>query len=205
VRLDILDLHQHVPDELLEAVHTVIYSAPLISEITELTQLNEQFAVKYGREYVIEIVLRGSPFLNNQVKYKLAVKQPDPQIVEHYLIGIIGPVEFEQHHHHHHHHQDSIPPPTNFGGNNGGMASFGPSFNPQPPIAPSFPNNNVQITFEPSAPLLGSSTNGLPPTSPITSNPPTDPNKPDQSTEKTSMDLDDLTARFEALRKKTHQ
>jgi hypothetical protein len=60
------------------------------------------------------------------VKYKLAVKQPPPQVVEQYLIGIVGPVEFEQlhhHHDHHDHHSDNPPPPSDFG-NFGGLFAF---------------------------------------------------------------------------------
>jgi len=92
-RLDLLESHEHCPDELLECLHTIIYCGGLISEITELSQINGQFARKYGSDYVSDILLNGSPFVNGQVKYKLTIKQPDHHFVEKYLLGIVGPVD----------------------------------------------------------------------------------------------------------------
>jgi len=247
-RLDMLEMHQHCPDELLEAVHTVIYCAPLISDIAELSKLNVQFSYKYGKETVEDIILRPSPFINQQVKYKLAVKQPDQCLVEQYLCSIMGPD-----HHHHMQPPPSVPP------DNCGNCGDGGNTERLPSYPPPYPGQNQ--TFTPSAPILGSSnlfppnmsvppnminqmpppnmTNQMPPPNMINQNPPPNiinqnpppnmtnqmppPNMTNQNpppTNQTSfpqppnnmppsgdknMDLDDLTARFEALKKKTNR
>jgi len=93
------------------------------------------------------------------------------------------------------------------------MSPFPPNYTSQPPTNSFFPN----VNSEPSAPTLGSSNLSvdtpiifpIPPnsTSPNTTgpSPPKSPTDKTEDEEKTSMDLDDLTARFEALKKKTHK
>jgi len=176
-RLDLLESHEHCPDELLECLHTIIYCGGLISEITELSQINGQFARKYGSDYVSDILLNGSPFVNGQVKYKLTIKQPDHHFVEKYLLGIVGPVDSK----HIHHHENN-----NLSGTSHNFEDNEPPSYLQPNGGSNIPPNYM-----------------MPPTNPEVSNQPKG-DKPNDSQQNTTMDLDDLTTRFEALKKKTH-
>jgi vacuolar protein sorting-associated protein IST1 len=229
MRIELIDISGGCPEDMLECVHTIIYASPLISEITELTKITEQLSLKYGQDVVRDIILKGSPFVNAQVQHKLAVRTPEAFLVQQYLVSLGVPSsdmpEFstppsspnhftggggvqnsETPSHHHHHHATQQP--------HNGFPPQVPQF-PSPPQTPQ-PNNLPTPQFPsppqtPGTPLHP----GAPYTAPYSppphqfSFPDAPPNmKPETGNtmtpeDKTAMDLDDLTARFEALKKRT--
>jgi len=71
-----------------------------MSEIVELQKLREQLILKLGQEYVIPIACHGSTHVNDLFRFKVAIKQPDPEVVYLYLTNLAGPLDSQHHHHH---------------------------------------------------------------------------------------------------------
>jgi len=95
-RLDVLEISQTCPDELLETVHTLIYASPIVSEqAQELLKVKEQLSLKLGKEYVDKIACHGITYVNPVLKFKLAIKQADHFEVMKCLSDIVGVEAFE--------------------------------------------------------------------------------------------------------------
>ncbi|KAF9940876.1 hypothetical protein BGZ67_006538 [Mortierella alpina] len=67
-----------------EAVNTIIYAAPR-SEVKELLLVRDQLAAKFGREFVTNAMENKDESVNPRIIQKLKVQTPDPYLVNRYL------------------------------------------------------------------------------------------------------------------------
>jgi len=124
-RLDLIEISDVCPNDIREAVDTLIYCAPLV-EIQELQKAKYQFALRWGTKdpsFIPSIEQGKSEFINTEIKARLAIKAPEPSVILQKLGEITGvsqqvpSVPFLETHHHF--------PPPNYGGNNGGFPANG--------------------------------------------------------------------------------
>jgi vacuolar protein sorting-associated protein IST1 len=87
IRLELLAMQPTLPEELKEAVHTVVYAAPRM-EVEELKEIAHQMGLKFGREWLEEHQF-GGMYVNKVVREKLEVSTPDPSLVQQYLDTIV--------------------------------------------------------------------------------------------------------------------
>ncbi|ORX90207.1 DUF292-domain-containing protein [Basidiobolus meristosporus CBS 931.73] len=73
---------------ILEAVHTIIYAGTRISEVKEFLSIRDQFAAKYGREFVLGALDNRDNTVNPRIIHKLQVHTPEPFLVNQYLLDI---------------------------------------------------------------------------------------------------------------------
>ncbi|KAK9721394.1 Vacuolar protein sorting-associated protein ist1 [Basidiobolus ranarum] len=73
---------------ILEAVHTIIYAGTRISEVKEFLSVRDQFAAKYGREFVVTALDNRDSTVNPRIIHKLQVHTPEPFLVNQYLLDI---------------------------------------------------------------------------------------------------------------------
>ncbi|KAG0242728.1 hypothetical protein BGW41_003624 [Actinomortierella wolfii] len=83
-RFGLLEQMKNCDPAILEAVNTVIYAAPR-SEVKELLVLRDQLAAKYGREFVNNALENKDESVNPRIIQKLKVQTPDPYLVNRYL------------------------------------------------------------------------------------------------------------------------
>lgn len=121
IRLELLAMQPTLPEELKEAVHTIVYAAPRM-EVEELKQIAHQMGLKYGREWLEEHQF-GSPHVNKVVREKLEVSTPDPSLVQQYLDTIVdfcGGLQRQKHEAHHANKGGNAGNPGNPGAGGGG-------------------------------------------------------------------------------------
>ncbi|KAK4613872.1 hypothetical protein CLAFUW4_09265 [Fulvia fulva] len=68
-----------------EAVKSIIYSAPKIEGVKELSIVRQLFAEKYGKEFTLQAVENTDGKVPERVTSRLAVKPPKKELVEAYL------------------------------------------------------------------------------------------------------------------------
>ncbi|KAK9766496.1 Vacuolar protein sorting-associated protein ist1 [Basidiobolus ranarum] len=73
---------------IIEAVHTIIYAGMRISEVKEFLAIRDQFAAKYGREFVVSALDNRDNTVNPRIIHKLQVHTPEPFLVNQYLSDI---------------------------------------------------------------------------------------------------------------------
>jgi len=83
-RLGPLEISKECPNDLKEAVCTIIYAAPRI-DIKELLVVRQQLLLKYGREFVMEATSNRDNCVNARVVHKLSVQMPETYVVFQYL------------------------------------------------------------------------------------------------------------------------
>jgi vacuolar protein sorting-associated protein IST1 len=71
-----------------EAVHSIIYAAPKISGVKELSQVRALLAEKYGKEFTLRAVENSDGKIPERVLKKLRVEPPSQELVEAYLSTI---------------------------------------------------------------------------------------------------------------------
>ncbi|KAH9294962.1 hypothetical protein KI387_038550, partial [Taxus chinensis] len=77
VRLPIIETQRECPLDLREAVSSLCFAAPRCSDLPELQQVQQMFAAKYGREFVMAASeLRPDCGVNRQIIEKLSVRAP---------------------------------------------------------------------------------------------------------------------------------
>ncbi|KAK4498036.1 hypothetical protein PRZ48_010692 [Zasmidium cellare] len=68
-----------------EAVKSIIYSAPKIDGVKELSLVRSLLAEKYGKEFTMEAVENSDGKIPERIVRKLRVEPPKPELVEAYL------------------------------------------------------------------------------------------------------------------------
>ncbi|KAG6601778.1 IST1-like protein, partial [Cucurbita argyrosperma subsp. sororia] len=80
-RVPIIESQKECPVELREAIASIIFAAPRCSDLPDLLQLKNLFAVKYGKEFVSAISeLRPDSGVNRSIIEKLAVSAPPGEL-----------------------------------------------------------------------------------------------------------------------------
>ncbi|KAG0052994.1 hypothetical protein BGZ83_001812 [Gryganskiella cystojenkinii] len=83
-RFGLLEQLKNCDPAIIEAVNTVIYAAPR-SEVKELLLVRDQLAAKFGREFVTNAMENKDESVNPRIIQKLKVQTPDPYLVNRYL------------------------------------------------------------------------------------------------------------------------
>ncbi|XP_068643411.1 uncharacterized protein [Aristolochia californica] len=80
-RLPIIETQRECPLDLKEAIASVCFAAPRCPDLVELPQIQMQFAMKYGKEFVAAATeLMPDCGVNRQVIELLSVRAPSPEI-----------------------------------------------------------------------------------------------------------------------------
>ena len=100
-RLAVVDSAKELPDELREAIATVVYSAKRAKELPELDALKRQFGRKFGRGYVLSCEGEGTARacgVNLTVLEALKVKNIESSVVQQRLetLCVAHDIAFEQ-------------------------------------------------------------------------------------------------------------
>ncbi|KAF9992697.1 hypothetical protein BGZ80_003291 [Entomortierella chlamydospora] len=83
-RFGLLEQMKNCDPAIIEAVNTLIYAAPR-SEVKELLLVRDQLAAKFGREFVTNAMENKDESVNPRIIQKLKVQTPDPYLVNRYL------------------------------------------------------------------------------------------------------------------------
>ncbi|KAF9967699.1 hypothetical protein BGZ73_000402 [Actinomortierella ambigua] len=83
-RFGLLEQMKNCDPAILEAINTVIYASSR-SEVKELLILRDQLAAKYGRDFVNNALENKDESVNPRIIQKLKVQTPDPYLVNRYL------------------------------------------------------------------------------------------------------------------------
>ncbi|KAF8985209.1 hypothetical protein BGZ46_005572 [Entomortierella lignicola] len=83
-RFGLLEQLKNCDPAIAEAVNTVIYAAPR-AEVKELLQVRDQLAAKFGRDFVANAMDNLDESVNPRIIQKLKVQTPDPYLVNRYL------------------------------------------------------------------------------------------------------------------------
>ncbi|ORE21605.1 hypothetical protein BCV71DRAFT_241504 [Rhizopus microsporus] len=84
-RFGLLETYKTCEASIEEAVHTVIWAAPRLSEVKELSLVRDQLASKFGKEFMIDAMENKNDKVNEKIIIKLQASAPDPYLVERYL------------------------------------------------------------------------------------------------------------------------
>jgi vacuolar protein sorting-associated protein IST1 len=144
-RIQLIAESRTCPTDLKEAISTVLYAAPRV-EIPEFMVIRDEFAKKFGREFVMSAMENRDFAVNQRVMIKLSVKVPEPILCVHYLKDIAEEhgIKLDEDQY-----QDEGPLGTNFqqppppSSNGGGMGVIY-----EPPLQPSFSMNNQPISSQ---------------------------------------------------------
>ncbi|XP_068637280.1 uncharacterized protein [Aristolochia californica] len=80
-RLPIIEMQRECPLDLKEAIASVCFAAPRCPDLVELPQIQMQFVMKYGKEFVAAATeLMPDCGVNRQVIELLSVRAPSPEI-----------------------------------------------------------------------------------------------------------------------------
>ncbi|KAF9208111.1 hypothetical protein BGZ49_009735 [Haplosporangium sp. Z 27] len=83
-RFGLLEQLKNCDPAIAEAVNTIIYAAPR-AEVKELLQVRDQLAAKFGRDFVANAMDNLDESVNPRIIQKLKVQTPDPYLVNRYL------------------------------------------------------------------------------------------------------------------------
>ncbi|KAH9296770.1 hypothetical protein KI387_028452, partial [Taxus chinensis] len=76
-RLPIIESQKNCPNDLLEAISSLIFAAPRCADIPELSEIRSHFGLKYGKEFVASAAeLRPACGVNRTVIEKLSARAP---------------------------------------------------------------------------------------------------------------------------------
>lgn len=80
VRLPIIESQREIPLDLKEAISSICFAAPRCADLPELIQVQQQFATKYGKEFISAATeLRPDCGVNRQIIELLSVRAPSPE------------------------------------------------------------------------------------------------------------------------------
>lgn len=79
---------KEVDPGLEEAVQSIIYAAPKIDGVKEMSMVRQLLAEKYGKEYTLRVLENGDGKVPERVLKKLRVEPPSAELVEAYLSTI---------------------------------------------------------------------------------------------------------------------
>jgi len=77
VRMSLLDKEKVCPEDLREAVASVVFAAPALGDLPELTQVRKDLTAKFTKEWVGEMV---PIYLNPDLRELLTIRTPDPAV-----------------------------------------------------------------------------------------------------------------------------
>ncbi|KAF9184146.1 hypothetical protein BGZ51_003543 [Haplosporangium sp. Z 767] len=83
-RFGLLEQLKNCDPAITEAVNTIIYAAPR-SDVKELLLVRDQLAAKFGRDFVTNAMENADESVNPRIIQKLKVQTPDPYLVNRYL------------------------------------------------------------------------------------------------------------------------
>ncbi|KAI1302443.1 hypothetical protein EDD11_005609 [Mortierella claussenii] len=83
-RFGLLEQLKNCDPAIIEAVNTIIYAAPR-SEVKELLLVRDQLTAKFGRDFVANAMDNKDESVNPRIIQKLKVQTPDPYLVNRYL------------------------------------------------------------------------------------------------------------------------
>ncbi|KAF8938433.1 regulator of Vps4 activity in the MVB pathway-domain-containing protein [Dissophora ornata] len=83
-RFGLLEQLKNCDPAIIEAVNTIIYAAPR-SEVKELLLVRDQLAAKFGRDFATNAMENKDESVNPRIIQKLKVQTPDPYLVNRYL------------------------------------------------------------------------------------------------------------------------
>ncbi|TPX62179.1 hypothetical protein PhCBS80983_g00694 [Powellomyces hirtus] len=83
-RYGLLESMKHCDQAIAEAVNTIIYAAPR-TEVKELNMVRDQLIMKFGREFAVAAMENQNDIVNSRIVHKLKVQTPDPVLVDQYL------------------------------------------------------------------------------------------------------------------------
>ncbi|CEP06908.1 hypothetical protein [Parasitella parasitica] len=84
-RFGLLETYKTCDPSILEAVKTIIWATPRVSEVKEIGLVRDQLASKYGKEFMMQALENEDDIVNPKIIMKLAVNAPDSFLVERYL------------------------------------------------------------------------------------------------------------------------
>ncbi|KAG0298646.1 hypothetical protein BGZ98_000132 [Dissophora globulifera] len=83
-RFGLLEQLKNCDPAITEAVNTIIYAAPR-SEVKELLLVRDQLAAKFGRDFATNAMENKDESVNPRIIQKLKVQTPDPYLINRYL------------------------------------------------------------------------------------------------------------------------
>eukprot|EP01117_Protostelium_nocturnum_P010337 TRINITY_DN3716_c0_g1_i4.p1 TRINITY_DN3716_c0_g1~~TRINITY_DN3716_c0_g1_i4.p1 ORF type:complete len:376 (+),score=99.45 TRINITY_DN3716_c0_g1_i4:214-1341(+) len=83
-RLGVIQISRECPEDIKEAVCSLIYAAPRI-EVKELSLIRDQLGLKYGKEFVLDTMSNKDNCVNSRIVHKLSVQAPENYLVYQYL------------------------------------------------------------------------------------------------------------------------
>ncbi|KAI8816185.1 regulator of Vps4 activity in the MVB pathway-domain-containing protein [Fimicolochytrium jonesii] len=83
-RYGLLESMKHCDQAIAEAVNTIIYAAPRI-DVKELNMVRDQLIMKFGKEFAVAAMENQNDVVNSRIVHKLKVQTPDPVLVDQYL------------------------------------------------------------------------------------------------------------------------
>ncbi|KAI9005607.1 regulator of Vps4 activity in the MVB pathway-domain-containing protein [Hyaloraphidium curvatum] len=83
-RFGLLEQMKNCDPAIAEAVNTIIYAAPR-TEVKELSLARDQLIAKFGREFALAAMENRNEVVNSRIIQKLKVQTPDPILVDQYL------------------------------------------------------------------------------------------------------------------------
>lgn len=86
-RIQLVAESKTCPHDLKEAVTSLIYAAPRL-EVPELMEVRNQFALKYGKQFVENASENKDLAVNQRIIFKLGIKVPEPYLCVQYLEAI---------------------------------------------------------------------------------------------------------------------
>ncbi|ELU00235.1 hypothetical protein CAPTEDRAFT_169908 [Capitella teleta] len=206
-RMGLIQSSKEIDDGLLEPIASIIWATPrLISEVQELKVVKDQLTAKYGKEFVHMCTTNGEGSVNEKLMHKLSVQAIPRPLTDKYLEEIAkcynvpfssgsDSIEIDE----------SFENPDNkggFGGGGGGGAKRASISSPRGNVPFAYPQPHSQTYPQnaPSAPQGGLEVDTLFGDLPSVPNSGNAPGSVSVGGE--SVDFDDLTKRFDALKKK---
>ncbi|KAI8983434.1 regulator of Vps4 activity in the MVB pathway-domain-containing protein [Pilobolus umbonatus] len=84
-RFGLLESYKTCEESISEAVNTIMWAAPRVGEVKELSLVRDQLASKFGKEFMLQAMENDNEQVNPRIIVKLQVNAPDPFLVERYL------------------------------------------------------------------------------------------------------------------------
>ncbi|KAJ3106320.1 hypothetical protein HDU97_006518 [Phlyctochytrium planicorne] len=93
-RFGLLEEMRHCDPSIAEAVNTIIYAAPRC-DVKELLQVRDQLIMKFGKDFGVAAIENINDVVNSRIVHKLRVQTPDPLLVDQYLKTIATSFKIE--------------------------------------------------------------------------------------------------------------
>ncbi|KAG1148232.1 hypothetical protein G6F37_003551 [Rhizopus arrhizus] len=84
-RFGLLEAYKTCETSIAEAVNTLIWAAPRLAEVKELSLVRDQLASKFGKEFMLNAMEDKDGLVNPRIIIKLQASVPDSYLVERYL------------------------------------------------------------------------------------------------------------------------